>query len=162
MASTHLAIYLNDHLAGSEGALELLGHLEAAYAGTAIGNLLAQLHTDIEADRQELERLLERLDIAESTPRKAAGWLAEKVAYLKLVTDDKANGAMRLFEGLEGLGIGIHGKWGLWKALEAVGVGIGDLQEVDYDRLIKRAEDQRNRVELIRLEAAKVALTETA
>ena len=157
MANTHLAVYLNDHLAGSEGALELLGHLEAAYAGTAIGDLLAQLRADIEADRHELQQLMERLGIAVSTPRTMIGWLAEKAAYLKLALDDKSDGSMRLFEGLEGLGLGIHGKWGLWKALSAAGVAT-DFQPLDYDRLTQRSEDQRSRVELLRLEAAKVAL----
>lgn len=158
MANTHLSIYLNDHLAGSEGALELLGHLEAAYTGTAVGDLLAGLRADIEADRQELEQLMQRLGIAASATRKVGGWLAEKAAYLKLKLDDKANGSMRLFEGLEGLGIGIHGKWSLWKALIAAGDSVPGLQGVDYERLAQRAEDQRARVELMRLEAAKVAL----
>jgi hypothetical protein len=162
VANEHLAIYLNDHLAGAEGALELLGHLEAAYAGTAIGDLLSQLRADIDTDRQELERHMERLGIPLSTTRKVAGWLAEKAAYLKLAIDDKTSGAMRLFEGLEGLAIGIHGKWSLWQALAATQQDVPALQGIDYDRLAQRAEEQRSRVEVIRLEAAKVALAATA
>jgi hypothetical protein len=35
MANEHLAAYLNDHLAGSVAAVELLEDLEKAHAGTA-------------------------------------------------------------------------------------------------------------------------------
>ena len=58
MANEYLATYLNDHLAGSVVALELLGHLEEGGAGTAEAFLLADVHADIEADRQELEELV--------------------------------------------------------------------------------------------------------
>jgi hypothetical protein len=160
MANQHLAIYLSDHLAGAAGALELLGHLEASYKGTAVGDLLAQVRADIEEDRQELARLVERLEIDESTSRKVAGWLAEKAANLKLRIDDKADGAMRLFEGLEAIGLGIHGKWSLAKALAAASNDVPALQGFDYERLARRSEDQRGRVEIMRLEAAKVALSE--
>lgn len=34
MKHANLAIYLNDHLAGSVAALEILTHLEASYAAT--------------------------------------------------------------------------------------------------------------------------------
>jgi hypothetical protein len=158
MANKHLAIYLNDHLAGAEGALELLSHLEAAQADTTVGGLLSQLHTEIEADRQELEHLMARLDITVSVPHKASAWLAEKVANVKLQLDDNTDGTMRLFEGLEWLEIGIAGKRALWRALAVAGETVPELQRLEYDHLIERAEDQRRRVEVMRLEAAKGAL----
>jgi hypothetical protein len=161
MANTYLAIYLNDHLAGATAALELLAHLEEAYADTTVGAALTQLHTEIEGDRQELEQLMERLDIAASVPRKLSGWLAEKLAYMKLQLDDNSNGSMRLFEGLEALALGIHGKYGLWNALAAVSAAEPKLKEVDYDRLSQHAQDQHRRVELLRLDAAKQALGST-
>jgi hypothetical protein len=158
MASTHLAIYLNDHLAGAEGALELLGDLEAAYTGTPVGDALVQLHAEIEADRQQLEHLMERLHFTVSVPRKVSAWLGEKLAYVKLQLDDKATGAMRLFEGLEALGLGIQGKGGLWRALAFVSEDADELQGIDYDHLLQRAKDQHRRVEVMRLDAAKEAL----
>src|SRR5687767_14945113 len=99
MANEHLVIYLNDHLAGATGALELLTHLEEVHAGTSVGDFLTQLHTDIEADHQELKHLMDRLHITESIPRKVSAWLGEKAAQLKLQIDDKASGSFRLFEG---------------------------------------------------------------
>jgi len=161
MANTHLGIYLNDHLAGATGALELLAHLEEANSDTMVGAALKQLHTEIEGDRQELEQLMQRLDISASAPRKVSGWLGEKLAYIKLKMDDKSTGSMRLFEGLEALALGIQGKQGLWRALAVASAAEPELRGVDYDRLTQHSQDQHRRVEALRLDAAKQALAAT-
>lgn len=158
MAGEHIATYLNDHLAGAAGALELLEHLETAYAGTQAGRLAAELRVDVEADRQTLESLMDRLQVARSRARKAAAWLGDKVAELKLRLDDPTGGSLRLFESLEALSLGIEGKRSLWRALATAAEEAPDLQVADYEGLIRRAEDQRSRVETARLEAARRAL----
>src|SRR5205085_7785795 len=66
MSDQHLATYLNDHLAGSVVALELLEHLEKAHAGTDVARFVAALRADIEADRGELEALMQRLHVSAS------------------------------------------------------------------------------------------------
>ena len=48
MADEFLGIYLNDHLAGSLVALELLQHLERAYSGRPVERFAADLRADIE------------------------------------------------------------------------------------------------------------------
>jgi hypothetical protein len=161
MTNEHLAIYLNDHLAGATGALELLAHLEEIHARTPVGDFLTQLHADIEADHQELKHLIARLHIQVNTPRRVAAWLGEKAAQLKLQLDDKASGSLRLFEGLEALLIGIEGKRGLWRALAAASEIVPELQGVDYAHLAQRAVEQHDRVEERRLEAAKEAFAAT-
>jgi hypothetical protein len=162
MAHEHLATYLNDHLAGSTAILELLEHLEAAYAGTELARFFAALRTDIEADRQELEALMDRLQITESRTRKASAWIAGKFAELKMRLDDNARGPLRLLESLEALDIGIHGKWVLWRNLIAAAEVAPALRGItDYEHLAQRAEAQLKRVELHRLEAAKTAFAET-
>src|SRR5688500_12665827 len=101
MADDYLATYLNDHLAGSVAGLELLEHMEAEYAGTAIEPCLAELQAEVAADRDELVAFMDRLGVVESKPRKAAAWLAEKVTEIKLRLDDPDGGPLRLFEALE-------------------------------------------------------------
>ena len=162
MANKHLAIYLNDHLAGATGALELMADLAEAHAGTSVGDSLMQLHGEIQAERKELERLLDRLDISISSPRRMGAWLGEKLAYLKLQLDDKASGAMRLFEGLEALSIGIQGKRALWRMLAIVSKTETDLHGLDYDQLVQRSEDQYRRVEDLRLAAGRQAFESTS
>jgi hypothetical protein len=158
MSGQHAATYLNDHLAGSVMALELLDHLEKTYARTPVEGLVATLRPDIEADQGELKTIIGRLGVSTSVMRKAAAWLAEKMAQLKLKSDDPTDGPLRLLESLETLSLGIEGKRSLWLALEAASSGNPALCGADYGRLQRRAEEQRSRVEATRLEAAKAAL----
>lgn len=158
MANDHIATYLNDHLAGSVAALELLQDLEAEHADTPSGRIFADLRADVATDRQELEAVMVRLQVTESRTRKATAWLAEKVLELKLGLDDPADGALRLLEKLETLALGIEGKRALWRALATVAEEVPGLEGIDYERLLQRADDQRNRVEKMRLDAAQAAL----
>jgi hypothetical protein len=157
MVNESLATYLNDHLAGSVVALELLDHLERDGAGTGQASILAGVHADIEADRQELEAFMAQLGITVSAPRKAAGWLVEKLSEIKLHLDDAGNGALRRLEALETVSLGIAGKEALWHALAAAAEDAPDLNGLDYARLARRAESQRAVVESLRLRAAKEA-----
>jgi hypothetical protein len=158
MADEHIATYLNDHLAGSVAALELLEHLESAHAGTPLERFAAELRADVAADRQELEAIMDRLHIAQSRTRQAAVWLTEKITELKLRLDDPAGGPLRLLEALEAVALGIDGKLALWRALAVASEAMPALQLADYERLAQRAQEQRGRVEEVRLIAAKKAL----
>ena len=161
MANEYLAIYLNDHLAGSVVAIDLLDYLEAVYAGTDMARFFATLRDEIVADRRQLEGLMQRLQIVESRPRKASAWIAGKFTELKLRLDDKRRGPFRLLESLEAIGLGIHGKWALWRALSAAASANPVLQGIlDYQGLEQRAQEQREAVEILRLEAAKAAFRE--
>lgn len=161
MADEHIATYLNDHLAGATAAVELLEHLEKAHAGS-VGQAAAGLRAEIEADRQELKALMKRLDIDESSVRKASGWLGGKFTELKLRLEDRSGGDLHLLESLEVLSLGIEGKHGLWQALAATAQDAPALRVADYERLAGRAVEQRSQVEAMRLEAARKALVPVA
>jgi hypothetical protein len=153
MANENLAIYLNDHLAGSVAAIELIEHLLGK--APELEAFLRELKTQIEADQQELKRLIARFGKEESTVRQAAAWLAEKGARIKLAMDGPADSALGKMQALEALYLGITGKRGLWRALSAA---LGAVESFDWELLIRRAEVQREGVEERRLEAAQVAL----
>jgi hypothetical protein len=155
MASEHIATYLNDHLAGSVVALELLEHMEKAHAGTNLASFLAGLRSDIEADRKQLEELMAQLQVSASAPRKATAWIAEKLTQLKLRLDDPTGGPLRLLEVADAVSVGIEGKRLLWRALSAAAVPAPP--RADYERLTQRAEEQRARLETVRLDAARAA-----
>src|SRR2546423_13318996 len=110
MAEEHLATYLNDHLAGSVVALDLLDHLEATHSEDALCDFFRELRADVASDREELERLMKELNIEQSRTRKASAWVAEKFTELKLRFDDPKAGPLLLFESLEALSLGIEGK----------------------------------------------------
>jgi len=157
MTNEHLATYLNDHLAGAVAAVELMEHVEKTYADTSVGRIVADVRADVEADRAELEALIARLQVAQSAVRKAAAWLAERAARLKLRADDPAGGPLHLLEAVEAISLGIEGKGALWRLLAAVAPSVPVLQTLDYARLLDRAESQGGRLEPVRLEAARVA-----
>ena len=158
MANEHLATYLNDHLAGSVVAVELMENLETAYAETPIADFVNGIRLEVEADQRELQELMSRLEISESRTRQVSAWLTEKLTELKLRLDDSAHGNLRLFESFEALSLGIEGKKSLWLALAAAAESSPQLRLLDYERLQARAEEQRSRVEVKRIELAKVAL----
>ena len=160
MPHEHLATYLNDHLAGSVVAIKLLEHLEATHSEDALNGFFRDLRTDVSSDRDELEALMKALNIDQSRTRKASAWLAEKMTELKLRFDDPKAGTLLLFESLEALSLGIEGKRSLWIAMAAVAEKSRSLQNLDYDRLARRAAEQRDRVERLRIETASKALVD--
>ena len=98
-----------------------------------------------------------QLGIAVSAPRKATGWLVEKLSELKLHLDDAGDGALRRLEALETISLGIAGKEALWHALASVADQVPELSAFDYPRLGQRAAAQRAVVEALRLSAAQEA-----
>ncbi len=158
MANQHIATYLQDHLAGSVVALELLDYLEKAHTGTSLERFLARLREDINADRDDLVSLMDRLEVSTGTVRSAVAWIAEKATRLKLRLDDAIGGDFRLLEAVELVATGIEGKRSLWVALSEVSADNPQLRGPDYTRLIERAVEQRERIERVRLDAARVAL----
>ena len=155
MSRERLTIYLNDHLAGSVGALELVDHLIETYKGKPLGQFFQDLRNEIKADQDTLRDLIEKLGKNESAVRKAGAWVAEKLSRAKIRPSDSEEGQMGLLDALEGLVLGITGKRGLWTALAAAADTLPQLRELDYAQLQRRAAEQCDRVEAKRLEIAR-------
>lgn len=138
-------------------ALELVDRLRRLSQGTDREQLFLSLRQEIEEDQQIVKLLLRSIGGKESTIRKAAAWLTEKVGEVKLEIDDSGNGQLRLLEALETLGLGIQGKMGLWRALSAASSQEPEIGKLDLARLERRARDQFERVEAQRLLVARAA-----
>ena len=137
--------------------LSYMEQIERTHAGSPAGAAVSEISRDVEADRRQLEALVERLGATESAPRKVAAWLGEHLAQLKLHADDPSDSGLRLFEAIEAISLGIEGKKTLWRTLAASAADVPALDGVDYDRLIVRADQQRAAIEPHRLAAAKAA-----
>lgn len=151
---TNLSSYLNDHLAGSVAALELLDRLVETYGREPTGQFFHKLRREIERDQATLQKLIKKLGVEESKARKAAGWMAEKLSRTKISLSKSKDRKMGLFLALEALVLGISGKHSLWRALAAAAKNVPQLARLDYAGLQKRALEQRDWVELRRLQAA--------
>lgn len=153
-----LAIYLNDHLAGSVVGANLAKRIAQQNDDNEYGRSSAEIAREIEEDQATLLDVMKRAGVRRKQVRLAMARVAELAARLK------PNGRLigysplsRVLE-LEGLAIGITGKLALWRSLEAVDDRSG-IPEIGYGSLAARAEDQRTRVEELRLKAAREALT---
>lgn len=152
-----LAIYLNDHLAGSTVGVELARRARGSNEGTGLGDFLVTLTAEIEEDRDTLQDVMEAVDAGRDRLKVTGAWAGEKLGRLKL------NGSLigysplsRVVE-VEGLRLGVEGKACLWKMLREL--ADPRLSGFDFDALIVRAERQRDELELHRLEAGRLALS---
>jgi hypothetical protein len=153
-ATSPLAIYLNDHLAGSSLAIDLVGRLADQYADRPLGAFFRTLLTDIEADQRVLEGVMARCGAAQSPVKSPMARLLEKATRLKFDLVRGARDGLSLFERLEVLALGILGKQSLWRALQVIAPGDPRLADLDLVTLEARAAEQYARVEQRRLEAA--------
>jgi hypothetical protein len=157
----NLTSYLNDHLAGSVGALELLDRLIDTYKEKPLGVFFQELRNDIRADQEKLQELIQQVGADESAVRKAGAWLVEKLSRVKMPVSESSEDEMGLFLALEALALGIMGKRSLWQALHAASQAMPQLACLDYASLEKRAMEQSERVEARRLEIARHVLKAT-
>jgi hypothetical protein len=155
--SDALAIYLQDHLAGASLAIELLESMRDQHSGGPLAEFAGALLAEIEADHQVLRAVAERTGSGSSTAKELGAWLTEKVSRIKLSGQSENN--LKTFEALEFLQLGIHGKWAMWRALDAVAARDIRLQGTDFANLIVRAEIQEAEVEHRRLEVARAAFS---
>ena len=161
MPDRNIRSYLNHHLASSVAGLHALEHLEAAEKGTPMARVLSGLQADCAADRRLLEELRARLKVSENEMSKATAWLGERISRLALPLNEQKGGPLHLLLTLEALELGLAGRRAMWLALSAAAQETTELQGPNYEVLIGRAENQRLRVEKLRLEAAQLALRPT-
>ena len=157
MSRDALKTYLNDHLAGSVMAIELAERTIRENEGGPVAARLSPLVEQIREDQTVLKGVIERLGTGESSLKKAGAWLAEKAGRVKLGGTDEPGELSRL-EVLEMLTTGVHGKRALWRALRVVAARYEELRGLDLDLLERRAVEQHDELEAMRLEAAKAAL----
>ncbi len=136
-----LPIYLNDHLAGATGGLDLAKRAAASNEGTELGQFMHELAAERDAHRSMLEDIMGRLDISRDQIKVGAGWLAEKLGRLKL------NGRLLEYSPLsrvveiEGLLVGSQGRLMLWRTLAAAATDEPRIADIDFVDLIRRVEE---------------------
>lgn len=152
-----LAIYLNDHYAGSVGALELIKRGRKSHAGTELGAFLGELGAQIEADRQALRQIMAAAGAKPHVYKYGAAWLLEKLGRLKPNGRVRSQSPLSPLVELEALATGIAGKEMLWRSLQAT-PGAPTAGH-SLEALIARAQAQRAAVEEQRVAVARAALS---
>ena len=149
--------YLNEHLAGSIGALELIDHWVKAHKGEPLGSFFGEIEKEIKADQDALRQVMRHLAVEESKVRKAGAWAAEKVGRARLIVAGDEPGSLGLVLTLEGLIMGVTGKKLLWGSLAAA--KMPQLDSYNFEQLRRRAEQQVEQIEAERISAIRQART---
>jgi len=153
-----LESYLNDHLAGSISALELIAHWVKVHKGEPLGSFFAETEREIKADQDTLRGVMRTLRVEESKMRQAGAWAAEKVGRARLMIAGDEQGRLGLVLTLEGLIMGVTGKKLMWRAVAAA--KLPRLKSYNFEELQHRAEQQIERIEAERLRAVSQAFAE--
>jgi len=152
-----LAIYLNDHLAGSTGGVELARRLRASNRDDPeFGPALAEICAEVETDREVLQSVMDRLDVKRGKLKPVLALLGERLGRLKPNGRLRGYSPLSRLDELELLQIGVAGKRRLWRALERT--HDSELSGFDLGALAERATDQLRRLEALHLKAAVLAL----
>jgi hypothetical protein len=158
MADKAMDVYLNDHLAGAMFGSDLAEQIRVRSEGTALGETMGPIALEIEADRQTLSDLMDRMGTSKNPVKQATTWIAEKASRPKFSGRTSGEPELGIFMALESLSLGVEGKASLWKALKGVSGKYGQLASMNLEDLIDRAEAQRSILERERMAASERAL----
>ena len=157
-AADQLHVYLNDHLAGSVAAIELVDDLIEHHPTHRLAKFFNDMRDEIAADQETLRSLLEKLGREESSVRKAGAWLGEKLGRAKLRFSGESS--IGLMQALEALVLGVTGKQLLWRSLAVISSNIVELQGTDFAELESRAKLQIEQLEAERLQVSREVLSD--
>lgn len=154
MNTSNIQSYLNDHAAGATAAVDLIKRLLELKNGSIEPGFYERLLSEITNDRKVLESLIEQVG-DKNLIREAAGWMAGKMAQIKLEASGMENSnPLGLYEAHEILVLGIEGKRLLWLTLAKVRSHYPKWKDIDFYYLEARARTQRDQVEERRLKVA--------
>ena len=142
---------MNDHLAGSMSALELLEHWVRVHDGEQLVDFFRDIKAEVRQDQEKLREVMHSLGIEESNVRQAGAWAAEKVGRVRLMIAGDEPRSVGLMLTLEGLIMGVTGKKLMWRALAAA--NLPQLNGYHFEEVQRRAEQQIERLEAERMRA---------
>jgi hypothetical protein len=160
MPADALRRYLQDHLAGSVAALQLMETLADHERGRPLEQKLRGLHYEVTEEQERLKAILARLEGEEGSLKRAAAWLTEKLHRGRLAFVERADPGLARLEGLESLALGLQGKLALYRALEDIAPDEPRLRGYPFAALQARTLIQHAMVEQERMAAARAAFAQ--
>ncbi|MEW1910051.1 hypothetical protein AB0442_16610 [Kitasatospora sp. NPDC085895] len=149
-----LAIYLNDHLAGSYGGAALARRIARTHPAGPDAPDLRTMAREIAEDRDELVALMRALGVRPRRHRMLLGAGAELAGRLKLNGRVLRRSPLSDLLETEAMRSGVQGKIALWRALRAA--CSDDLLTARLQRLAARADRQAEILDARQAEAAEV------
>jgi hypothetical protein len=153
-----LAIYVSDQLALGVAWRELARRAAGENAGTELGEALSSVAAAIAEDVETFRSIATRLGVRPRRAKQVAAIAAERLGRLKPNGRVRGYSPLSRFLELDALVMGIDGKVTLWRTIRDL-AGAGELlPDVDFERLIERAREQRALLEPHHARAGREAL----
>jgi hypothetical protein len=153
-AAVLLEIYLNDHLAGATGGLELARRAARSNRGSVVGEVFQRLAGEIAEDREALLEVMAALGVPVRRYKLYAAWTAEKVGRLKFNGRLLRRSPLSALIETEAMRLGVEGKAALWRVVRLLADRDPRLEAARLDRLLSRARQQADELEELRVRAA--------
>jgi hypothetical protein len=153
----YLKIYLQDHFAGATAGVELAKRAAGNNDGDAeFGGPLRRIAAEVDEDREQLRRLMARLEVEPDRIKTTLFWAGEKAGRLKLNGELLSFSPLSRLMEIEGLISGVSGKLSLWRVLIAAEDAHPQLDPDELNALATRAEDQLARLHELRDAAGRI------
>lgn len=149
-----LGIYLNDQLAMAITWRELAYRAAQNNHGTSAQLDLKIVAEAIADDVRQFRDIMRRLSIKQSRVKKLVAVAAERGGRLKLNGRLTTFSPLSRFIELETLAMAIEAKKHVWETLADLAALDERLPDIEFDRLIHRAESQRKAIQPLRQSAA--------
>lgn len=151
-----LSIYLQDHLTGATGGVELFKRAANSQQNPERRAALTRLTTEASRDRDSLLQVMHRLGVESVPHRVVMGWAAEKVGRLKPNGTLLRRSPLSDVIELEALCLGVQGKAAGWRLLEQLALDDHRLDAAALDLLVRRSDAQFCELDEMRLSAGQV------
>lgn len=156
----HLSVYLQDHFAGATAGADLARRAAGSNRDSEdYGAPLRELAGEIDEDRDSLRSLMEQLHVRADRVKQLAAWTGEKAGRLKPNGHLLTYSPLSRLEELELLALGVTGKRALWRTLHLTAQQEPCLSTPELERLIGRADEQLEKIEVCRRNAVGDALS---
>lgn len=153
-----LAIYLNDHLAGATGTVQLARRSEQAQQGTPERAEFARLATELADDRATLIDVMATLGVPRSPWKPAVATVGERLGRLKPNGQLRGRSPLSTLLEVELLRLGTQANAAVWQSLRAVARHDHRLDDAQLAALEQRAHAQAERLAALHAPAARAAL----
>lgn len=154
-----LGIYLNDHLAGATGGLELARRTAASHRGSDTGDALTRFAAEVAADRAALRTMMAALGVPARQYKTYVARAAEKLGRLKLNGSLWSRSPLSSVVELELLRLGVEAKAAGWRTLAQLADRETRLDKAQLTQLLSRAQQQSRTLEELRGHAVAKAFT---
>ncbi|MBO1753290.1 hypothetical protein J4G33_15890 [Actinotalea sp. BY-33] len=137
-----LAVYLNDHLAGSVAGARRLRRTADTLQRSPVAAGLDRVAREVAAEKDELDEMLEAWGVTQALPKQALAWLGERVSRIKAARSQMRSSPTTTLLEVELLRSAVVGKRGLWQTL----IDLAPALDVDRSRMVELLEQTDRQV----------------